>query len=279
MPTNDHSWQKTQPKAGILPDELHLWQALLPSQPPQLEQLERYLANEELRRADRYFFEKDRSRFVAARGLLRKMLGAYLNCSPRSVKFDYTATGKPLLASPGPLHFNLSHAGELALFAFSLDRPVGVDIEQMRADIELEAIARQFFSPREIQAIALIPETEKRALFYQFWCRKEALLKALGAGLSYPAENLDVTPVSTFGWTAISIPGKGNLMVQDLAPAVGYKAAVAIQAGACSPFFTGHSTRCPTMHTGHFFRSSTRGAAITAPGDLCIDPGLISQSG
>src|SRR5262245_49624616 len=115
-------------------DEVHVWRAVLDRTPMRVRSLRQLLAANEQGRADRFRFQKDREHFIVARGLLRIILGRYLNRQPNQLRFGYSQYGKPALSEesgcPG-LRFNLSHSHGLALFAVSRGREVGVDIEQI----------------------------------------------------------------------------------------------------------------------------------------------------
>jgi 4'-phosphopantetheinyl transferase len=153
------------------------------------------LSEDELVRADRFRFEKDRRRFVAARSALRQVLGRYLRCSPGEVGFSYQPTGKPQLAPEfreSRVQFNLSHSGEFALIAVTLDRRIGVDIEVINAERAWEDVAERFFSAAENRILRALPAGERELAFFQCWTRKEAYVKAVGAGLALPLSSFDV---------------------------------------------------------------------------------------
>ena len=134
-------------------DEVHIWLANLNDFTP--ESLRPLLAADELARAARFHFERDRSHFIVARGLLRKLLGSYLETEAAEVSLDYGAMGKPTLrTAPGSsLTFNLAHSYGLALYAFSRERAVGVDLEYVRDDVAAEQLAERFFSKGEVEAL------------------------------------------------------------------------------------------------------------------------------
>ncbi len=150
------------------------------------------LSLDENDRAGRYHFEIDRLRFVATRAFLRVLLGNYLKLPPGALAFTYGATGKPGL--PGnPLHFSVSHSANRAMFAFSPAQPLGVDIELVHEISNPTEIAARFFSPAETEAISMLPYEERLNAFYRCWTRKEAFLKATGAGLSYGLNQFEVS--------------------------------------------------------------------------------------
>ena len=151
---------------------------------------------DELQRARRFRFARDCRRFAAGRTTLRMLLAGYLEDEPAKLSFHYSDHGKPGLAGAhqnSRLKFNVSHSGNVAIFAFVLDRNVGVDIERVHTDIEVDAVAQRFFSPYERLALAALPASEKYLGFFNCWTRKEAFVKAVGQGLSLPLENFDVS--------------------------------------------------------------------------------------
>lgn len=112
------------------------------------------------------------------------------------MRFIYNEYGKPALhpaLAQNDLHFNLSHSGELALFAFVRGPLVGIDIELIRSNIEYEQIAQRFFSPQEQHALRMLPATEMAVAFFRCWARKEAYIKARGQGLSIPLDQFSVS--------------------------------------------------------------------------------------
>ena len=138
------------------------------------------LSPAERSRAERLRFERHRRRFIVARARLRQLLAAALGVRPEAVELDCGKNGKPRLARDR-WRFSVSRCDDVALIALSESAELGVDIEAIRPIRDADAIAAQFFSPRE------------RALgFLYCWTRKEALAKGLGDGLSIPLEQLDV---------------------------------------------------------------------------------------
>ncbi|HEY9646598.1 MAG TPA: 4'-phosphopantetheinyl transferase, partial [Chroococcidiopsis sp.] len=124
-------------------DRVHVWMACLERSPADQTMLYGLLSADEQERAARFYFELDRQRFIASRGLLRQILGRYLDCDPQAIAFSYAERGKPLLMgdfggdpsgdkAPCAVQFNLSHSGAIALYAIGQDRRIGIDIEQIR---------------------------------------------------------------------------------------------------------------------------------------------------
>lgn len=147
------------------------------------------LSSDEQARADRFVYDRHRHAYIAARVGLRERLGQILGASAVDVAFQYGPQGKPSIAD-GPC-FNLSHSGDVACLAIHPTAPLGVDIEAFRS-VE-DGIAERFFSPTEVAALHTLPAEDQRAGFFRCWTRKEAVIKALGGGLSIPLDAFDVT--------------------------------------------------------------------------------------
>jgi 4'-phosphopantetheinyl transferase len=176
--------------------QVDVWRVRGPLPADELRRLRCTLDASERDRADRFLVEHARETFVSARGALRSALSRYLGCDPRELEFTYGPHGKPALAGPGStggLEFNLSHSSRLVLFAVGR-RPVGIDVERIRADIEHEQLARRFFSAAESRR--LLEEAapgERLEAFFRCWTRKEAYLKLEGAGLGFGLHRFEVT--------------------------------------------------------------------------------------
>jgi len=220
--------------------EVHVWCADLDQPSLGLPGLQESLDAEELARASRFRFERDRDRFIARRGLLRDLLGRYLVIPARQIRFTYNDFGKPELAVVSPavldqeaLSFNLSHSAGLALYAFTRKSQVGVDIELVRSDFQHEQVAERFFSINERLALSSLPAQERAQAFFACWTRKEAYIKAHGEGLSLPLDQFDVSLAP--GEPARLLAARGGLegveqwSLQHLTPALGYVGALAVR--------------------------------------------------
>jgi 4'-phosphopantetheinyl transferase len=146
-----------------------------------------YLSTEELARASRYRFDKDRRAFIASRAVLRICLAHFLTIDPRDVVFEYSSEGKPQLQSAQnavELQFNVSHAEELVAIAIARKQRIGIDVEQTERVVDEIEIAEKYFSTAESESLRALPEAERRRAFLAYWTRKEAYAKATGRGLS-----------------------------------------------------------------------------------------------
>jgi 4'-phosphopantetheinyl transferase len=220
---------------------VHVWSASLQVGADQQHRLAMLLNEEERQRADRYLHLPSRDRYLVARGLLRVLLGRYLDVSPHAVRFHSGPQGKPTLAYSSVLHFNLSHSEDVILLAFSRQTEVGIDVEHVRAGPTFFEIADRFFTPRESSALrSLSPERSAEA-FYQVWTRKEAYLKATGLGLTYGLERFEVSVPPDDPARILHIDGDQRAAdcwsLLELTPAPGYVGALALQGH-------GHQVKC-----------------------------------
>jgi 4'-phosphopantetheinyl transferase len=176
-------------------NEVHIWFDSLDVSRQILAERYAVLNGEERARARRYGHDKVRERFVAGRGWLRCLLASYLGCEPGDVEFGTGPHGKPFLVDDAGsgLSFNLAHSGGMAVCAIGWDRRVGVDIEEIRPDRATDELAKRFFAAGEWQALAALPARERVVAFFRCWSRKEAFIKAIGEGLSFPLEAFEVS--------------------------------------------------------------------------------------
>jgi 4'-phosphopantetheinyl transferase len=156
------------------------------------------LASDERERSARFRLERDRQRFIVARGVLRELLARYFQTDPGRVSFVYNAFGKPHLGPEfgGRLKFNLSHSAELALIAVAVDSDVGVDLEYVRTEVECDEIARSFFSAAEAHQITTLPSDLRAEAFFVCWTKKEAYVKGRGESLAAALNSFSV-PLKT----------------------------------------------------------------------------------
>ena len=188
-------WIPSAAAGAIRPSEVDVWRVGLIQPERVIQSYRELLDTNEVERADRFYFAKDRNRFTVARGVLRQLLGTSLTLDPREIRFVYGPQGKPSLAAPqssSGLRFNLSHSGEVALVAMSHNLELGIDVEQVRADFASGEIATRFFSPEECAKLETLPAHESVDAFFNCWTRKEAYIKALGEGLSVPLDSFEV---------------------------------------------------------------------------------------
>jgi 4'-phosphopantetheinyl transferase len=218
-------------------DELHIWHAVLDRSASEVRSLHRLLAPDERARAARFHFERDRHRYIAGRGILRRLLGRYLSVAAADVEIVYGLNDKPILAGRA-LWFNVTHSGPVALFGFSGQAELGIDVELDQLDFAQNRIAERFFSPGEVATLLSLPESLQPRGFLTCWTRKEAFIKARGDGLSLPLDSFDVSlggdSPAVLLRTAWSGDEPGQWYLQDISdPERGYVAALAIRSQGC----------------------------------------------
>src|ERR1700686_1815040 len=188
------SWSRPAQVLTLRGNELHIWLACLDVDPQERTRLRSYLSADEVSRAARFVFPRDRDHFIVARGRLRELLGKYLRCSPNAVHFKTGRYGKPsLLDDRDPLRFNLSHSHGLALYGFCIGRELGIDTEKIRPGFAGEGIAERYFSATEQRDLAEVPKELRDTAFFLCWTGKEAYIKAHGDGLQIALDSFDVS--------------------------------------------------------------------------------------
>lgn len=230
-------------------DEVHVWKVPLDACQGEID----LLASDERERVASLHTELLRRRFIGARSGLRTILARYLDLSPADVAFVYDAIGKPRLdanlappaldlpqpessqtSSPNSqpaISFNLSHSGDLAVVAVATGVEIGIDIERLRPVKHLDDLARRYFHPNELRRVLSQDGTPRLEMFFRCWTRKEAVLKAIGTGVQYPLETIDLPltgsvaePIDVPAWRAIP---RSRLWLKSLEVAPGYTAALA----------------------------------------------------
>jgi len=193
----DQGWRPAPALPQAREGVVDVWQADLADVPDELGQL---LNAEERARAERLLSERHRLLWVRSRAVLRALLARYLSLDPAVLELSLGEHGKPMLDSGGaaPIQFNLSHSGEIALYAVSAERAVGIDVEvERRAIDELRVAAGVLGSAETERLAALDPETRTRE-FLRAWVAHEAAVKCRGGGLGRPSRGSPVTEL----WTA-----------------------------------------------------------------------------
>lgn len=217
--------------------EVHVWRFELDVDGAVLNELWESLSADERERANRFYFEKDRAHYVAARGRLREILGRYVGTAPGLLRFSYDRYGKPSLVGEtgggGRLCFNVSHSRGVALYALTRGREVGVDVEFVREDFASLEIAESFFSRREVAALRAVGPGARASAFFDCWTRKEAYIKARGEGLSHPLHLFTVSlgpgePAALL-CTEDDAEEAARWSMVELFPGEGYRAALAVR--------------------------------------------------
>lgn len=182
---------QTENKAqfSIQTGEAHAWMIDLARLPIDVQRCERLLDSSEVIRAGIYLNNQDREWFVARRGILRMMLERYTGQPADSIKFERNSHGK-LSVSSAPIFFNISHSQDRIALAFGLADQIGIDIERVEPIPDIAELVEKWFSPEEKKGFSLIDPRKKMDAFYHVWTQKEAFIKAVGLGLSFPLQDV-----------------------------------------------------------------------------------------
>jgi 4'-phosphopantetheinyl transferase len=218
--------------------EVEVWQASLDLSPEETTSLYNVLDAAERERAARYKMDIHRARFIAARGTLRSLLGDYLSVPPQDVALCILPGGKPALEAEKNhrgIHFNISHCGRVALFAFA-DCEVGVDVQLVKHTPDLPRVVAHFFAPGERAAYETMCEDEQLAFFFRAWVRKEAYLKATGEGFTTGLSTIDIAEAQNNAIKRTDADGTQHIdsayLIQDIAGIAHHSAAVAAKSAS-----------------------------------------------
>lgn len=189
------------------------------------------LSEDEQRRAANFVFEKDRRKFIVARGRLRQILADYLGQPPENISFKYGAHGKPALADiTAGLKFNLSHSHELAVLAVS-NYEVGIDVEWCRPMDNMKSVAEKVYNDTELSLLFRTLSANRTELFYEFWTYKEAFIKLTGEGFSRDPQTIQLPTeeICSTGWILAKCKEvQEEVMLKQFKTADGYKGAIAV---------------------------------------------------
>lgn len=191
------------------------------------------LSTDEQERAGRFNFEKDRQRFLARRVFLRNVLSRYAGVSPARIRYRVSALGKPELDPGCGISFSTSHSDGLAVVAIARDRSVGVDVERVRPIADAMDVAERFFSRDEVGSLRSVPEVSRSRHFLTIWTRKESYAKAIGAGLTLPLSEFDVsTQDGVHSGRPRGAQGDGRFLFSSLDTLEGFAVAVTVFEGS-----------------------------------------------
>ena len=223
--------------------ELHLWLADLNAAASNSPALEETLSLAELAQAKRYLHERDRHRSIAARAILRNLLGTYTGTSPQEIILQHHPNGKPFLSSKSDiktLQFNLSHSENVALYVFSWGRHIGVDIERIGNTADIESLACRVLTDEEYPAFQLCADIDKTQLFYRYWTCKEAIVKASGGTINEMSQiAIPLGYSASADWIKVSRDtSSDSWVVREIASLPGYTAALAAESLATLSFRT-----------------------------------------
>lgn len=178
---------------SLCTSQVDLWlYSILPNDDKEREFLS-VLSAEEQEKAKKFHLLDDQKKYVISHGVMRQLLASYIPCNPRDIRYHFNAFGKPELAFPSEqIYFNLSHSEQLAALAVA-SSPVGVDIEQVKPLDDYLSLTRHFLSANEHKYFEQLAVIDQQIAFYRAWTRKEAYIKVIGMGLSYPIEQVTIS--------------------------------------------------------------------------------------
>jgi len=188
FPRVDQLTNRHTDRVALKSGTVDLWSSSLDADASVLEYCRACLSEEERARAARFVRPDDQLRFTLARGGLRVVLARYLGVEPAALRFQPGPTGKPALldhqGGPHVLRFNLSHSHGRMLVAIAKGQDVGIDLEQVRGNLEPLKLAERFYTQTEYETIKCRSAAGHACQFYRLWVAKEAVLKAQGAGIA-----------------------------------------------------------------------------------------------
>ncbi|MDF3835363.1 4'-phosphopantetheinyl transferase superfamily protein [Cupriavidus basilensis] len=224
-------------------DHPQVWRVHVPDALPWLDALHGLLSAEEQARVARLRSAAGRHQSILARGILRKLLGERLEIDGRDVVFRFGPHGKPELARPehaNTLRFNVSHSGAWVLIAIARGQDVGLDVEYMNERTTIALLAERIMTAAERRRFLALDDAGRKRMFFGLWACKEAYVKAIGAGLSLPPDQIEFdagtegppTLLRAYGETA---PGRWALAILDMPP--DYAAALMVDGPTCIPAY------------------------------------------
>jgi 4'-phosphopantetheinyl transferase len=228
---NPGIWSFPPTKLELEEDTIHVWRASLDLEEVALERYASTLSQDEKHRASRFLFPRDRDHFIAARGILRELLGKYAVRSPVLLEFQYGQNGKPALRAEdgrSPVRFNLSHSHGLVVYAFAHNRELGIDLEPIRPEFAGEDIAERHFSVQELEEWYRLAPGLRTEAFFLCWTRKEAYVKARGEGLQIPLASFSVT-LTPGQPEELQSSDSAKWHLRSFQPAPGYAAAIVVE--------------------------------------------------
>jgi 4'-phosphopantetheinyl transferase len=231
LPEGDASWQLSPINPKLKSGEVHVWLSRLDYE--NAEEFERIISADERARAERFRFDLHRNQFVVARGLLRVILGEYLQTNPSQLRFEYGKYGKPSIGGEfrSAIKFNVSHSDNLALYAVSADREIGVDIERIDPS-SIEEMISQCLTSLETKRFQNLPENKRNLFFFDCWTRKEAYLKACGNGFLVSPNQIETSLSSELSMSFLTggaEPRQTICSFQTLPPIPGHATALAVE--------------------------------------------------
>lgn len=224
-------WTNVSQVANLPENATHIWLVKMGEQLENLTYFQSILSDEEKSKVNNYKFSRDQQCSIISRACLRIFLGCYFDSEPSLIRLKKTKYGKPFLRSEPNIYFNVSHTNELVLYSFTKIAPIGIDVEYIEQNLAFHDLSNMFFAKNEINKLKELDGEELRLSFFRCWTRKEAFVKAVGEGLSFPLNKFEVTllgdePVCVLSENRLS---KKNWSLHSFTPRTGYESAVVQQ--------------------------------------------------
>ena len=230
------NWTAKVDPPDLLENDIHVWRFPLEIG-GELGGLLPLLANDETRRASRFLFDRHREHFVVGRACARMILSRYIGVTPKTVSYAYDNLGKPRFQDSTlnqRFRFNFSNSQDQGLLAITLSHEIGVDLERIREMNDMLGLANRYFAAAETETLFRLPSAEQPPAFFRYWTRKEAYLKAVGKGLTFPLRNVHVSLSDSRGECRIldingDVEEAEKWELSNLTPHPDFKAALAIR--------------------------------------------------
>lgn len=226
-------WQPAPKKVFLDTNEVHVWHYNIEHSDNLQTELYAILSDAEQQKANEYHHENAKKEYIAAHGILRKILGEYIQVAAKNIDITIGAHGKPLLTAPfNEIKFNLSHSNNHILVAVAKNREVGIDLENTLRKTNALKLAQRFFTERETQILSSLSDNQSRKAFFRAWCRKEAILKAMGTGISYGLDRFEVSLLPDESAKIINVlddEQRGKWTINDLPKIEHFASAVVVE--------------------------------------------------
>lgn len=159
-----------------------------------INEFEGYLDETDTAQIQKLKFDYLRNRAVITKGLLRLLIGRYMNLNPGELEFSYNEFGKPFVYKDNNgIQFNISHSEDMAVFAFTRSTEIGVDIEKVKVIDDMAGVMNLCFTEYEKNWFKTINDDSRVETFYKIWTIKEAFIKAIGRGFSFEPVDIELT--------------------------------------------------------------------------------------
>jgi 4'-phosphopantetheinyl transferase len=152
-----------------------------------------YLSTKEKKQVKKYSLKTLSNKYIITHGILRYILSQHSGLPPQDIEFTYNKEGKPFLKKSN-IQFNMSHSHDIVSYAVALNCRLGIDVEFKDNNLNIEDLPDFVFNQEERKFFSILDPNAKFEFFYNLWTKKESIIKAIGFGLAYPLNNIDIIP-------------------------------------------------------------------------------------